>query len=149
MSYDGPRLRKLTDHLFGFDLLAMEIIDHPQEHIDALVEAGILEEATVNRSGRRPCQNWRRWAGFVTDRNYPKDVGDPCGNCGFAKAEHPGPGRVGYAVVQPHVHEWRVEVVGAKDPAAPGGDRVYLGCATCRAVSRLVPNRLPIEVPDD
>ena len=53
-----------------------------------------------------------------------------------------------YRVLQPHVHEWRVEVVGAKEPDAPGGDTIYLGCATCRAVSSKAANRLPIEVPE-
>lgn len=73
-----------------FSALAASIVANPQAHIDALVEAGVLEPTAL-------------------------------GN---------------YAIVQPHVHEWRV--VSLYNPCD-----IYCECGA-RAQA---PNRLPIEVP--
>lgn len=83
--------------------IAAHIIDDPQTHIDALVEAGVLEER-VHPSG-------------ATHGAYTT-----------------------YAVVVPHVHEWRVAFIAANP------EWIAVKC-TCGETRGSVPNRLPIGVP--
>lgn len=96
---EPPVNRYWTDHV------AETIAADPQAHIDALVEAGVLEK-------------------------QPDAFIDP-----LIK----GPA---YVVVQPHKHEWQVRVwTGSRRPTTLD---VECDCGE----SRLVPNRLPIEVPE-
>lgn len=49
-----------------------------------------------------------------------------------------------YTVVQPHKHEWRVENLGYSRLCD-----IHLVCNGACGERRVVPNRLPIEVPND
>ena len=90
-----------------------EVIERdPQAHIDALVDAGVLRRHSVE--GEQ-----------IGYHGSPSE----------AWTERPV-----YEVVQPHVHEWRVDL------AAPERQKVHAVCA-CGAL-RALPNLLPIEVPE-